>query len=117
MKFARLNHYTLLVFAPILILTGVLGLLGPTPGNLMSNAVPYDVFHIVFGVIGLAFVLLKKPQLVRYFNIGFGLIDLYQAVASFADLFPKQSFQSHRGDDVLHIVIGLALVTIGVLGR
>jgi hypothetical protein len=113
----RLNYYTLLIFGPILILTGVMGLIGPSPGGLMSNAVPYDVFHIVFGALGLGVALSKRPAPIRAFNVGFGLLDLYQAAASFAGLFPAQYFQWRRGDDVLHVVIGAALVAIGALGR
>ena len=117
MRTPKLNRTTLLIFAPVLILTGVGGLLGPAPFDLMSNAVPYDIFHIVFGVIGLGCVLSDRPALVRGFNVGFGAIDLYQAVASFAGLFPAALFRYHRGDDVLHIVIGAALVAIGLSRR
>jgi hypothetical protein len=31
-------------------------------------------------------------------------------------LFPEKQFRWRRADDVLHIVIGIALVLIGVLG-
>jgi len=50
------------------------------------------------------------------FNMGFGLIDLYQAWASFAHLPPEQYFLWTRVDDILHVVIGTSLVGIGLYG-
>ena len=111
----NLNYYTLLIFAPVLILTGILGFV--LPETLLSGAPPYNVFHIVFGIIGLLSVLSKRQSLIRGFNISFGLIDLYQAAASFMDWFPERLFQWKTGDDVLHIIIGAALVLIGLFGR
>ncbi len=110
----NLNYVTLLIFAPVLVLTGVLGFI--LPAGLMSNASAYNIFHIIFGIIGLVFVLSNNQNLIRTFNIGFGLIDLYQALASKLDLFPESYFQWKTGDDILHIIIGAALVLIGVVG-
>ena len=110
----NLNYYTLLIFAPILILTGISGFV--LPESLMSGAPAYNVFHIIFGSIGLLSVLSKKQSLIRGFNISFGLIDLYQAAASFLNLFPESHFKWRTGDDVLHIVIGAGLVLIGLFG-
>lgn len=109
----NLNYITLLIFAPVLILTGITGFILP-PGP-MSNAAPYNIFHIIFGAIGLIFVLRKNQNLIRMFNIGFGLIDLYQALASYMNLFPETYFQWKTADDILHIIIGGVLVLIGVL--
>jgi hypothetical protein len=50
------------------------------------------------------------------FNAGFGLIDLYQALASYLNLPPQQSFLWTPVDDILHVVIGLALFIIGCYG-
>ena len=111
-----LNYLTLAVFAPILILVGLLGFVIPAKKALTSGAAPYNIFHIVFGLLGLAIVFSGNTALCRDFNIGFGLIDLYQAVASFANLFPKAQFKWTRVDDLLHVVIGAALVLIGVFG-
>ena len=108
------NYYVLLIFAPILILVGILGFIIPQNKSLTSGAPAYNVFHIVFGVIGLAFVLLQNEFLIRAFNIGFGAIDLYQAVASFAHLFPEKYFRWTRADDVLHVLIGTILVAVGM---
>lgn len=111
----NLNYYTLLIFAPILILTGIFGFI--LPATIVSGAPPYNIFHIIFGAIGMLSVISKKQSLIRGFNISFGLIDLYQAAASFLHLFPETHFQWKTGDDVLHIIIGAALVLIGLFGN
>ncbi len=110
-----LNYITLAIFAPILILTGVFGFI--LPDGLMSNAPAYNVFHIVFGLIGLIFVVYKNSNLIRAFNIGFGLLDLYQALASFMDWFPESYFEWKTTDDILHIIIGAVLFLIGLFGK
>src|SRR5438105_1432397 len=117
MSSSRLNKITLRIFAPLLVLVGILGFIIPPHLSLTSGAAAYNIFHILFGVIGIIFVLMKNDTLIRAFNLGFGLIDLYQAVASFTHLFPEQYFQWTRVDDALHIIIGLALVLIGLAGR
>ncbi len=105
------NYYVLLIFAPLLILTGVLGFVIPREKGLTSGAPAYNIFHIVFGLLGLGLVYSRSG--VRLFNVGFGLIDLYQAAASFLHFFPEKQFQWKRADDILHVVVGLALVLIG----
>lgn len=112
----ELNYYVLVVFAPLLVVVGVLGFVIPENRNLTSGAPAYNIFHIVFGVIGLACVLFGVEPCARGFNIGFGAIDLYQAVASFANLPPKARFRWKRADDVLHVVVGLGLVAVGIFG-
>jgi hypothetical protein len=111
-----LNYYVLLIFAPVLILVGILGFLIPQNKSLTSGAPAYNIFHIIFGVIGAGIVYLNHDTCVRAFNIGFGLIDLYQAAASLARLFPEKQFRWTRVDDVLHVVIGAGLVLVGVFG-
>jgi hypothetical protein len=111
-----LNYLTLAIFAPVLILVGVAGFLIPARQSLTSGAAPYNVFHIVFGTIGLLIVWSRREQLISFFNAGFGLIDLYQALASYLQLPPKEYFLWTRVDDILHILIGLALVIIGGYG-
>jgi hypothetical protein len=74
------------------------------------------LFHIFFGVLGLLVLWSKKERLVSLFNAGFGLIDLYQALASFVHLPPEKYFLWTGVDDILHIVIGLALLLIGSYG-
>lgn len=111
----NLNYWTLLIFAPILILTGILGFI--LPENIISGAPSYNIFHIIFGTIGLISVLSKKEILIRGFNISFGLIDLYQAAASFFQLFPENHFRWRTGDDVLHVIIGSVLILIGLSAK
>jgi hypothetical protein len=110
------NFITLAIFAPVLILAGVAGFLVPAQQSLTSGATPYNVFHIFFGCLGLVILWVRKESLISFFNLGFGLIDLYQALASYVSLPPKQYFLWTRTDDILHILIGLALVIIGCYG-
>jgi hypothetical protein len=109
-----LNYYVLLVFAPLLVLTGILGFIIRANKSLTSGAPAYNVFHIVFGLAGIGIALSHHDACIRTFNIGFGVIDLYQAIASFAHLFPEKYFQWKRADDVLHIAIGTGLVLVGL---
>jgi len=113
--FDDLNIFTLAVFAPLLVLVGILGFIIPPDKSPTSGAAPYNIFHIAFGVIGAIIVLINHPAAIRAFNIGFGLIDIYQAVASYLGLFPKHLFKWTKVDDILHVVIGIALVVIGAL--
>ena len=112
-----MNFYVLAIFAPLLILTGILGFIIPANKSLTSGAPAYNIFHIIFGLIGLGFVYSQHDHGIRAFNIGFGAIDLYQAVASFLHLFPEKQFRWKTADDVLHIVIGAGLVLVGVLAK
>ena len=112
----ELNCYVLLVFAPLLIAVGVLGFVIPDSKSLASGAPSYNVFHIIFGMIGLGIVYSRHYPCIRVFNIGFGLIDLYQAAASLLHLFPERHFKWKRADDILHIVIGALLVWVGSFG-
>jgi hypothetical protein len=116
MENKTLNQKTLMVFAPLLILTGIAGFVIPERYSLMSGAAPYNLFHIIFGSIGLLITMSKSDLLASSFNLGFGLIDLYQVLASVVGLAPIQYFHWTYADDVLHVLIGFALVIIGGLG-
>ena len=48
-----LNQTVIGIFAPILVATGVLGFILPTELALMSGETPYNIFHILFGILGL----------------------------------------------------------------
>lgn len=109
-----INLQVLRVFAPILIVVGVLGFVLPPAAALTSGAAPYNLFHLFFGVVGLGCVLSGKLGAVRAFNLGFGLVDLYQAVASLADLWPRSLFLWTRVDDALHVVVGTLLVALAL---
>ena len=110
-----LNYYVLIIFAPLLILTGILGFIIPREKGLTSGAPAYNIFHIIFGLGGVM-IATHHYDYIRAFNIGFGLIDLYQAAASYLHWFPEKQFRWQRADDILHIVIGGGLVLVGALG-
>ena len=110
-----MNTLVIAVFAPILVIVGILGFVIPPDKAATSGAPLYNVFHIVFGAIGIVLALIGNDAAIRTFNIGFGAIDLYQALASRCHWWPQKVFRWTRIDDLLHIVIGLVLVTIGIL--
>lgn len=110
---SELNYWVLMVLAPLLVLTGVAGFVIPAGKSLTSGAPSYNIFHILFGVAGILIATHHHDQ-IRNFNIGFGLIDLYQAAASRFHWFPEKQFRWQRTDDILHIVIGTGLVLVGV---
>lgn len=117
MENKTLNRMTLAVFAPLLMLTGIAGFLIPPQYRLMSAETPYNLFHLFFGAIGLFLVTATKDDLwASLFNFGFGLIDLYQVLASVVGLTPIQYFFWTYVDDVVHVVVGFALVIIGGYG-
>ena len=116
MENRTLNQTTLLILAPLLIITGLAGFVLPESYSLMSNAAPYNLFHIIFGAIGLLLLQTKNDLVASGFNLGFGLIDLYQVLASVAGLTPKQYFLWTYADDVVHVILGFALVIIGGYG-
>ena len=108
---------TLAIFAPLLMLTGIAGFLIPPQYRLMSGETPYNLFHLFFGAVGLFLVTATKDDLwSSLFNLSFGLIDLYQVLASVVGLTPIQYFFWTYFDDVAHVVIGFALVIIGSVG-
>ena len=103
-------------FGAILILTGLGGLVWRDPAGLMSQAVPYDVFHLAFGSLGLLLGLRRRPVPAALFNLGFGLIDLYQVLAGLIGLFPAGLFALKAGDHLVHLVLGVALIACGLAG-
>jgi hypothetical protein len=112
----RRSVAVLKLFGPVLVVVGVLGFVLPPAAALTSGAAPYNVFHIAFGLLGSALAFKSAPRHAAWFNLGFGAIDLYQAAASFAKLPPAQLFAYKPADDVLHVVVGAALVAVGFLG-
>lgn len=100
-------------FAVLLIAVGVLGFLPAGGRRSTSNAPAYNVFHLAFGVAGLAFAVLGDRSAARAFLVGFGLIDLYQALASHQHWAPKALFRWTPTDDLLHLVIGVVLIAAG----
>jgi hypothetical protein len=111
------NLQVLTVFAPLLILTGVLGFVLPAELSLMSGAPAYNVFHLLAGAVGLALVLRRAATAAVTFNLVFGCIDLYQALAGLTGWFPARLFALKPADHAVHVLIGFFLVAVGYLGR
>jgi len=105
-----------MILAPLLVLTGIAGFLIPEQYSMMSGAAPYNMFHLVFGAVGLVLMSAKNDLLASSFNLGFGLIDLYQVLASVIGLTPIEYFHWTYVDDVVHVILGFALVLIGGYG-
>jgi hypothetical protein len=116
MENKTLNQKTLMVFAPLLVLAGIAGFLVPEQYSPMSGAAPYNMFHLIFGALGLVLISTNSNLLASSFNFGFGLIDLYQVLASVVGLTPIEYFHWTFVDDVAHVIIGFALVLIGGYG-
>ena len=110
-----IGRWVLGVFAPLLVLVGAMGFLSPNDRGTTSTAPAYNVLHLAFGLLGVAVVIWGERSAIRTFLIGFGLIDLYQALASRQHWFPETHFRWTRTDDLLHVVLGVVLVIVGVL--
>jgi hypothetical protein len=113
---AKWNWRVLQAFSVILVLTGVSGFLIPSELSLMSVATPYNVFHLIAGILGAALAFTRRPVGVPLFNLVFGWIDLYQAVAGHLGVFPADVFALRPADHVLHWVIGAFLAGLGATG-
>jgi hypothetical protein len=111
----NINERTICIFSPILVLTGILGFLIPPDMAILSGAIPYNFFHMFFGLVGVSIWIRRSPKEMAWFNIVFGLIDIYQAIASALALPPTELFAYTFADDVLHVIIGLALCIIGTM--
>ena len=105
-----------MIVAPLLLLTGIAGFVLPERYSLMSGAAPYNLFHILFGALGLVLLSAKNDLVASVFNLGFGLLDLYQVLASVVGLTPIEYFHWTYVDDVVHVLLGFALVIIGGYG-
>ena len=116
MENKTLNQKTLMVLAPLLVLTAIAGFVIPEQYNLLSGATPYNMFHLIFGTLGLLLISANSNLVASSFNLGFGLIDLYQVLASEVGLTPIQYFHWTYVDDVVHVLLGFALVIIGGYG-
>ena len=116
-SWATRNLQTLTVFAPLLVLTGILGFVLPPALSLMSGEAPYNVFHLLAGSVGLALVLRRSIAGAILFNLVFGGIDLWQVVAGLTGWVPAQQFGLRPADHAVHALIGLFLVGVGYLGK
>jgi hypothetical protein len=111
---AVVHRWILVVLAPLLVVVGVLGFVQHGEGS-TSSAPAYNVFHLVFGAVGLLVVVFGDNGSARAFNVAFGVIDLYQALASRMGWFPRDLFRWRPLDDALHVAIGAALVLVGLV--
>jgi hypothetical protein len=111
------NVQVVSVFGPLLILTGALGFVLPPELSLMSGATPYNVFHLLAGAVAIALALGRRAVACIRFNLVFGCIDLWQALAGLTSLFPAQLFALKPADHVVHVVVGAFLFGVGYLGR
>jgi len=108
-------RWTVFAFSVILILVGVFPLLHLFEPSPTSNSPAYAWFHLI--AAGAALVCFANRGLwAPWFALGFGIIDLYQWVASMAGWFPLSQFRWTPVDDGLHLGIGLALVALGLAG-
>jgi hypothetical protein len=111
------SRSVLRVFGPILVVTGILGFLVPQRKAATSGAPAYNIFHLIFGGLGIACATSRSRRPAQVFNIGFGALDLYQAAASRRGWFPQRWFRWKTADDVLHVSIGAILVVAGLCAR
>src|SRR5215510_690095 len=68
MENKTLNQMTLMVLAPLLVLTGIAGFVIPERYNLMSGSAPYNMLHLFFGALGLLLISSKSDLLASLFN-------------------------------------------------
>lgn len=79
-----------------------------------SQSTAYDVFHLIFGLLGAATAVVASGRYAPTFNLTFGLIDAYQAVAQLIGIFPTQLFNLTPLDTVQHVAIAVVLVGVSV---
>jgi hypothetical protein len=108
------NRVALGAMVLLLLAAALLGELGPAGASLTSAATPYNVFHLVAAAVGLAVFSSGSARAAAGFNFGFGLIDLYQAVAGVWGWAPARLFQLRPADHVIHVVLGAALVAVAL---
>jgi hypothetical protein len=109
------NRIALVTISGLLLAAAVMGQFLPAGSGLTSAAAPYNLFHLVAGTIGIAIFLSRNVRAAAAFNLGFGLIDLYQAVAGIYGWAPARLFDLRPADHVIHVVLGAALVAVAVL--
>lgn len=113
----NLNFLTLVIFAPTLVLVGILGFLTPVNLKRISTEPAYNVFHIVCGIVGAVILLSNNDSALKTFNLVFGLINIYQFAASHANQFPVHYFKWTRIDNIIHLILGLFFLIVAFLGQ
>ncbi len=99
-------------FGAALVAVGGLGFARPDAGA-SSTAPAYNTFHVAAGVVALTVAVRGRPAANRAFLVGFGAVDLYQALASRRGWFPVALFRWTPADDRLHLAAGTALLVLG----
>lgn len=117
MVLENLNFLILLIFAPTLVLVGILGFITPASLKRISTEPAYNIFHIVCGVIGAVVLLSNNDSALKSFNMVFGLLNIYQFAASYANQFPAQYFKWTRIDNIIHFLLGAFFLVIAFLGE
>lgn len=117
MVLENLNFLILLIFAPALVLVGILGFLTPASLKRISTEPAYNIFHIVCGVTGAIVLLSNNDSALKSFNLVFGLINIYQFAASYANQFPAHYFKWTRIDNLIHLLLGTFFLVIAFLGE
>jgi hypothetical protein len=111
------NRAVLRVFSPLLALAGAGAFILPADKALLSAAPFYAAFHLFFGALGAWCAFGPSPRAARRFNLTFGLIDLYQALAQACAWFPAALFRWKAADLPAHVLVGAVLVGCAALGR
>ena len=108
-------RWTVLAFSVVLLLAGAIPFFVPA-GGATSSAPAYAAFHLAGALFGFAAVAWRRGQFAPLFSLVFGVLDLYQALASAASWFPKDLFGWTPVDDGLHWVLGAVLILLGATG-
>jgi hypothetical protein len=103
-------------FGAVLVLVGGLGFVAPDEGG-SSTAPAYNAFHLASGLMALDLARRGRPAATRAFLVGFGAIDIYQALASHQHWFPESLFRWTTTDDRLHLGLGITLAVLGAWPR
>jgi|GEM_PF-2406652 len=109
MSWLRNNRIAAALIAFILLGVAVRGFTG------QSQSPAYDTFHLIFGLFGIAAAVAASGHTAPLFNLIFGLLDGYQAIAQVLGLFPTGLFNLTAVDTAQHIVVALMLLTVSVI--
>ena len=110
-------RWAVLAFSLVLAWAGLVPLIHPDSAAPTSMAPDLAWFHLFFSLLGFASFAVKKGAWAPWFAVGFGAIDLYQALASASGWFPIHEFRWTSLDNTIHWIVGTALVVLGLLGR
>jgi hypothetical protein len=112
----RRNRLALLAMTILLLGAALFGHLARAAGGLPSAATAYNLFHLLAGLVGVGVLVSSRrhPRGAAVFNAGFGLVDLYQAIAGIVGWAPARLFELRPADHVVHVVLGIALLAVAL---